>query len=184
VQVPDNFPNLMVVLETERLILRWFRQDDLDAYAEMCADPEVMRYLLVGRTFSRHESWEHMATILGHWHLRGYGLWAVEHRDSGSLIGRIGFLNPEGWPGFELAWTLRRADWGKGYASEGARAALAHGFLELNQQRIISLIHPENRRSIRLAERLGESHLDSIEFRGKRVLVYGISREEWSPAET
>lgn len=171
----------MVVLETERLILRPFSESDLDAYAEMCAHPEVMRYLLVGRTFSRDESWEHMATILGHWHLRGYGLWAVEHRQSGLLVGRIGFLNPEGWPGFELAWTLGRPYWGNGYATEGARAALAYGFLKLNQERIISLIHPENKPSIRLAERLGESLRNSIEFRGKRVLVYGIDRNTWKP---
>jgi RimJ/RimL family protein N-acetyltransferase len=145
----------------------------------MCADPEVMRYLLVGRTFSREESWEHMAAILGHWHLRGYGLWAVEHREEGELIGRIGFLCPEGWPGFELAWTLARPYWGSGYATEGARAALAHGFLQLNRERIISLIHPENKRSIKLAERLGESLRDTIEIRGKRVLLYAIDRSDW-----
>jgi len=169
----------MEVLETERLILRLFRESDLDAYAEMCADPEVMRYLLVGRTFSRDESWEHMATILGHWQLKGYGLWAVEHRESGLLVGRIGFLNPEGWPGFELAWTLARPFWGKGYATEGARAAMSYGFLTLKRDRIDSMIHPENVRSIRLAEKLGESLKGSIEFRGKRVLIYGIDRRDW-----
>jgi len=169
----------MEVLETERLVLRPFREEDLDAYATMCADPEVMRYLLIGRTFSRAESWEHMATILGHWQLRGYGLWAVEHRQSGNLVGRIGFINPEGWPGFELAWTLARPYWGNGYATEGARAALTYGFEELNRTDIISLINPANGPSIRLAERIGESLQDSIEFRGKQVLVYGISRYEW-----
>ena len=170
----------MEVLETERLVLRSFCESDLDTYAEMCADPEVMRYLLVGRTFSRDESWQHMAAILGHWHLRGYGLWAVELRQSGVLIGRIGFLNPEGWPGFELGWTLARPYWGKGYATEGARAALSYGFLKLGRERIISLIHPENRPSIRVAERLGESLKDSIEFRNQRVLVYGIDRNDWT----
>lgn len=169
----------MVELETERLLLRPFREEDLDAYAEMCADPEVMRYLLVGRTFSREESWEHMATILGHWQLRGYGLWAVEHRSKRTLVGRIGFLNPEGWPGFELAWTLARPYWGKGYATEGARAAMAHGFLKLHQEEIISLIHPENKRSIRLAERLGERLTGSVKCRGKEVLRYRIARTEW-----
>jgi RimJ/RimL family protein N-acetyltransferase len=169
----------VVVLETERLLLRPFSESDLDAYAEMCADPEVMRYLLLGRTFSREESWEHLAAILGHWQLRGYGLWAVEHRESGDLVGRIGFLNPEGWPGFELAWTLARPYWGNGYATEGARAAMAHGFLKLKRQRIISLIHPENERSIRLAKRLGESLRGSIEFRGKRVHLFAIDRRDW-----
>ncbi len=172
----------MELLETKRLILRHFCEEDLDTYAEMCADPEVMRYLLVGRTFSRAESWEHMATILGHWHLRGYGLWAVEHRQTGELVGRIGFLNPEGWPDFEIAWTLARPYWGNGYATEGAQAALSYGFIKLNRDRIISLIHPENQRSIKLAERLGEKLEKAIEFRGKQVLVYAIGRDDWTLA--
>jgi len=98
----------MVTLHTELLILRMFRDEDSEAYAAMCADPEVMRYLGEGRTLTRGEAWRQMAMILGHWRLRGYGLWAVEERATGALLGRIGFFNPEGWPGFELGWMLRR----------------------------------------------------------------------------
>jgi RimJ/RimL family protein N-acetyltransferase len=177
VSMPDE-----VILETERLRLRMFRADDFDAYAEICADPEVMRYLGAGKPLSRPESWRHMAFIVGHWALTGYGHWAVEPRSGGPIIGRLGFFNPEGWPGFEIGWTLGRPYWGKGYATEGARAAMEHAFTTLGRDRVISVIHPENRASIRVAERLGqtfegETTIFGVDF---PVLVYGIDRARWT----
>jgi RimJ/RimL family protein N-acetyltransferase len=164
-----------VRLETERLILRMFREDDFESYAKFCADPEVMRYI-GGQPYTRLEAWRHMAYLVGHWHLRGYGHWAVEEKASGDFIGRIGFLNPQGWPGFEIGWTLGRQYWGKGYAIEGARRALSYAFTELDREHVISLIHPENRASIRVAERLGEKPEGSAEVLGIGVIVYGIDR--------
>ena len=117
-------------LETERLILRMFRDSDFDAYAEMCGDTEVMKYL-GGPTMTRSEAWRSMAMVVGHWQLRGFGLWAVEERRAGCLVGRVGCWRPEGWPGLEIAWTLRRAFWGQGYATEAARAALDVAFSQL-----------------------------------------------------
>ena len=155
--------------------MRMWREDDSEAYAELCADPEVMRFL-GGKTFDRTEAWRHLAMMIGHWQLRGYGLWAVEEKASGRLAGRIGFLNPAGWPGFELGWTLKREFWGKGYASEGARQALEYAFSELDQPHVISLIHAENRASIRVAERLGETFEGTAKVFGIDVLVYGIDR--------
>jgi RimJ/RimL family protein N-acetyltransferase len=166
----------MVRLETDRLILRMWREEtDFEPYARMCADTEVMRYL-GGKTFSRPEAWRHMAFFIGHWHLRGYSHWAVEEKASGQMIGRIGFLNPEGWPGFEIGWTLAREQWGKGYATEGARRALEYAFTELDKDHVISLIHPENRGSIRVAERLGERVEGKAQIMGIDVLVYGMDR--------
>ena len=172
----------MISLETERLILRMFREDDLDAYAAMCADPDVMRYLGDGKALTRSEAWRQMALILGHWRLRGFGLWAVEERATGALLGRIGFFQPEGWPGFELGWMLRRASWGRGYATEGARRALAHAFTVMNRDHLISLIRPANRASVRAAERLGQSLESRTDLYGQEVLVYGIGRAAWRPA--
>jgi RimJ/RimL family protein N-acetyltransferase len=163
-------------LPTERLILRPFRDDDLDAYAEICADPEVMRYLGEGQPLSRAEAWRQMAFIVGHWQLKGFGLWAVEEQASGALIGRAGLLQPEGWPGFELGWTLGQQWWGKGYATEAARAGLRYAFQELDRNHVISLIRPENHPSIRVAERLGERLEGEVEFFGGRALIYGIER--------
>jgi RimJ/RimL family protein N-acetyltransferase len=169
----------MITLETDRLTLRMLHESDLDAYAEMCADPEVMRYIGDGQPLARPMAWRNLATMVGHWSLRGYGLWAAEERSSGLLVGRIGFWNPEGWPGFELGWMLRRSYWGRGYATEGARTALQFAFTQLEQPQVLSLIHPDNFASIRVAQRLGERLLGPTEVIGKPVWVYRITREEW-----
>jgi RimJ/RimL family protein N-acetyltransferase len=171
----------MTTLETTRLLLRQFRESDLDQYAAICSDAEVMRYL-GGKPHSRAETWRTMAMVLGHWQLRGYGMWAAEERSSGLLVGRVGFNHHEGWPGFEIGWTLGRPYWGKGYATEGARSALKYAFTDLGQKHVISLIHPENTASIRVAERLGERLERIVEHFGMTVGVYGISRKRWSSA--
>ncbi len=154
-----------------------FRDSDTDAYAEMLADPEVMRFL--GNPVSRMEAWRNMAMIVGHWHLRGYGMWAVEERASGELVGRVGCWRPEGWPGVEVGWTLRRAYWGRGYATEAASASLEYAFEKLDQSRVISLIAPENIASIRVAERLGEKPGEDWNLFGKKLVIHGIERETW-----
>lgn len=168
----------MVTLQSERLILRPFAESDLDEYTVMCSDPEVMRFL-GGKTWNRMEAWRHIATILGHWQLRGYGVWAVERRDTQELVGRIGFICPEGWPGFELGWTLTRSAWGNGYATEAARRALQWAFMELDRDHVISLIHPENKPSLAVAKRLGERLEGETEILGQQVEVWGIHRADW-----
>lgn len=170
---------LIPQLQTQRLILRAFTESDLDAYAEMCSNPEVMRYIGTGKTLSRSESWRSMAMMLGHWKLRGYGMWAVQECLNGEMIGRIGCWQPLGWTGFEIGWTLRQAYWGRGLATEGARAAMEYAFKELQRSRIISLIRPDNQASRRLAEKLGEKIEGTVEVLGSEALIYGISREDW-----
>ena len=164
-------------METERLVLRMFRESDTDAYAEMVADPEVMRFL--GKPMSRPEAWRNMAMVLGHWHLRGFGFWAVEEKESGELVGRVGCWQPEGWPGLEVGWALRRRFWGRGYATEAARASLEYAFTKLDQTRVISLIAPENVNSIRVAERLGEKPVGEWEVFGTKVIIHAVGREEF-----
>ena len=165
-----------IQLETDRLLLRMWREEtDFETYAEMCADEDIMRYL-GGKTFSRLEAWRHMAFHIGHWYMRGYGHWAVEEKATGKFIGRIGFLNPQGWPAFEIGWTLDKHYWGKGYATEGGRRALDYAFYDLDKPRVISLIHPENKGSIAVAERLGEKVESKTEILGMEVLIYGIDR--------
>lgn len=164
------------VLETDRLTLRMWREQDFEQYAAMCADPEIMRYLGGGEPLNRFDAWRHMAFLIGHWDLLGYGHWAVEEKASGAFAGRVGFLNPAGWPGFEIGWTLGRNFWGKGYATEAARRALEFAFEELDKSHVISLIHPDNEASIRVAERLGEKLEGNTELLGHNVLIYGIDR--------
>jgi RimJ/RimL family protein N-acetyltransferase len=164
-----------VQLETDRLIMRMWRDEDFEAYARMTGDAEVMKYL-GGKPMDRAEAWHHMAFLVGHWELRGYGHWVVEEKATGEFVGRIGFMNPEGWPAFEIGWTLAREFWGRGYASEGARRALAYAFDELDKAHVISLIDPRNTNSIKVAERLGEKEEGKVELFGREVLIYGIDR--------
>ena len=171
----------MPTLETKRLTLRMLGESDFEAYAEMVADLDVMRFIGDGKTLSRPFAWRSLASMVGHWHLRGYGPWAVEERSTGQLAGRIGFWNPDGWPGFELGWILRRQFWGRGYATEGARAALDFAFTRTEQPAVISLIYPENAPSIRVAERLGERFAGRIELMGRSANVYRVTRAQWVP---
>lgn len=167
------------IIKTERLILREFRESDLDAYYQMCSDQEVMRYIGTGKVLSRAESWRSMASVIGHWYFRGYGLWAVEEQKSGEMIGRIGCWKPEGWIGLEVGWSLRRDFWGYGFATEAGKASMDFAFTKLQQSHVISLIRPDNKASIKVAEKLGEKLEGEIEVLGTKAVIYGISKEDW-----
>lgn len=162
---------LIPAVETERLLLRGLRDEDLDAIAAMCADPEVMDW--VGGTLDRAEAWRHMASLSGHWTLRGFGQWALEPRAGGGLAGYAGLWYPEGWPAIEVGWTLARPFWGRGLATEAGRAALAYAREELGLETIVSLIHPDNARSQRVAQRLGLRPTERrFDHRAHRLVVW------------
>jgi RimJ/RimL family protein N-acetyltransferase len=161
-----------VSLTTPRLRLRQFVEADLDALAAIYADAETMQYLGAGATFTRPETWRAIASMLGHWLLRGYGMWAVEERASGSMVGRVGFIDPEGWPGFELGWVIARSHWGRGYAPEAAAVALRYAREMLGKARVISLIRPANAASIRVAEKIGQRRDGAVELFEQEAWVY------------
>jgi RimJ/RimL family protein N-acetyltransferase len=161
-------------LSTERLVLRGWRDADIDAWAVICADAEAMRHLGHAGALSREEAWEEMAYLAGHWVLRGHGHWALEESGTGELVGRAGLLEPEGWPGLELGWTVARPRWGRGYAGEGARAAMGWAADRLGATHLISLIADDNRRSQRVAEKLGMEPEGRATVRGTDLRVYGI----------
>jgi RimJ/RimL family protein N-acetyltransferase len=167
------------ILETERLLLRGLQMDDLDEYAAMYADSEVMRHLENGVPLDRAAAWRSMAVHLGHWQLRGYGQWALVERSSQALVGRAGLWQPEGWPGLEIGWLLARPQWGRGFATEAARGALSYAFDVVGAERVISLIRPDNTPSIRVAERLGERRERTIELHGGAAHVYAIERHDY-----
>jgi len=158
-----------------------FRESDLDAYAEMCGDPDVMRFIGDGRPLTRVEAWRHMALVVGHWQLRGFGLWAVQERETGLVAGRVGCWQPEGWPGLEIGWMLRRSFWGRGFATEAALAALEYAFGRLGQERVISLIDPDNGPSIAVALRLGMHMQEYTQVMGHPVVMYGVDRRRGVP---
>jgi RimJ/RimL family protein N-acetyltransferase len=142
-------------LETERLRLRGFSEADLDAWAAICADPEVMRWIGEPAGMSRERAWRDMAYMLGHWELRGFGQWAIVERDRGALVGRTGLIRPEGWPGVEVGWVIARERWGRGYAPEAAAAAVDWGRAAFGLDHVISLIEDHNGASQRVAAKLG-----------------------------
>lgn len=168
-----------VYLETERLILRSFRDGDLDEYAAIFGDPDVMRFL-GGKPMSRQDAWRNMAMIMGHWHFRGFGFFAVEEKASGRLVGRVGHWQPEGWPGFEIGWAIGPDFWGRGYAREAALFCRDYAFEVMGREAIISSIHPDNVNSIRLAERIGETYWRDDQVMEIPVRLYRLTRETWS----
>lgn len=170
------------IIETERLILRGWREADIEPFAAMMAQPEVAQF--IGGVLSPSDAWRTMATFIGHWHLRGHGFWVVERKSDGAFLGRIGLWRPEGWPGLEVGWALERAYWGQGIATEAAKASLDYGFRHYSVTKVISTIHADNRPSQRVAERLGETRSGVVELAifGRRypVDVWEIDRERWN----
>jgi len=152
-------------LRTERLILRAFRAADIDAWAAMEADPEVRRYR-GNNPRDRAQAWAVMESSLGQWALRGYGLFAVERVADACFVGFTGVLHPVDWPEPELSYSLARAAWGYGLATEAAAAAREWAFGRPGFARLASFILPENTRSLRVAQKLGATRDGTATLRG------------------
>ena len=144
-------------LPTTRLRLRCWREADRCAFAAMNADPLVARYL--PSTLSQPESDASFDRIQAHFVRHGFGLWAVEVLDGNALIGFVGLARPSFearfTPCVEVSWRLMSAAWGRGYATEAARAALQAGFDDLHLREIVSFTVPSNLPSRRVMEKLG-----------------------------
>ena len=160
-------------LRTERLLMRGWRDEDLEAWARICAEPEVMRSIGREGALSPGDAWREMAVLAGHWALKGYGHWALEELESGALVGRAGLLQPPEWPALEVGWMVDRKRWGEGLAGEAGRAAVDWARSELGTAHIISLIAPQNLRSQRVAEKLGERREGRAEVRGHELEIWG-----------
>ena len=171
----------MPVLETPRLLLRPLEERDLDAYSAIMADPEVVQFLGTA-PMTREQAWRHMALMLGHDRLRGWSNNAVVDRASDRLLGRCGLWQPEGWPGLEVGWVLGRDVWGRGFATEAASAWRDWAFANLDIDELVSVIHRDNDRSMRVAERIGHHYLRDLEVMGHPCVLYGQRREDASRA--
>lgn len=141
-------------LETERLIMRAFCEDDI-TFEKAFLATEDSRF--VGGPMPPHRAWRSIAMVTGHWALRGFGLWALEDKETGQYVGRVGLWYPDGWIGREIGWTLMPHAWGKGLATEAAMASRAHAYDVLGWDTAISCIAPENTASKAVARRLGAS---------------------------
>ncbi|MDP7649944.1 MAG: GNAT family N-acetyltransferase [Candidatus Thalassarchaeaceae archaeon] len=165
-------------LETDRLILRPFRDDDLADQFAMMDSPEVRAALRIPDGAGLPEAFNAMASVLGQWELRGTGHWALEEKDSGQFVGSAGLNRPErhNWPGVEVGWRLHPESWGRGYATEAGAAAVRYGFEELGEERLFSCIVPDNHRSQAVARRLGFELIEErvISFFPEDPEVHGI----------
>jgi len=171
----------MTTLETERLLLRQWRESDLDGFAAMMAEPEVARFLTSDRRpLDRISAWRAMAVFAGHWALKGYGLFVCEEKATGAYVGRVGPWRPEGWYGFEIGWGLSRRAWGKGYATEAALASARWAFETFDLPEIVSVIHVDNKASQRVAQRLGMAPGPTLLHAGMPHSVWRVSRAKFA----
>jgi RimJ/RimL family protein N-acetyltransferase len=157
-------------LSTERLRMRALREDDFQALKQFWGDPETARF--VGGVCNEEDAWRRLAAMVGHWSLRGYGIWALEDRQSATFLGYSGLWNPHGWPEPEISWGLLKAHQGKGYITEAALRARDYAYQDLGWTTLISCIALENLPSIRVAERLGARFERETINRGWAVGVY------------
>ncbi|MEV0402115.1 GNAT family N-acetyltransferase [Actinoallomurus sp. NPDC050550] len=163
----------MTVLETDRLMMRPLTGEDFADYAAMLADPQVSGGLAESVGTSPADAWRSLAMFIGHREIRGYSHWALVEKATGRFVGRAGPWQPHGFPGLGVGWCLAREHWGKGYATEAARASVSYCLNELGAHEVISVILPGNSRSISVAERIGHRHLRDIQYRGQTVHLYG-----------
>jgi RimJ/RimL family protein N-acetyltransferase len=183
-------------LETPRLVLRSFEQDDVEAWARIMRDPEVMRYLGDGARyrvkraaagvlarFSDIEARGAVSNLMEHWGKYGFGEWAVEERETGSLIGKVGLIYQADWDAeptrIEIGWSLAPDAWGKGYATEGARRALSYAFDDLGIDRVISICRVDHHRSEKVMRRLNMSLQGTTRWKGGESLWYAADRATW-----
>ncbi len=168
-------------LETDRLVLRLPRREDFDAYAELMGDEEAARF--IGGQLDRASAWRKFLQMPGAWMVQGFAMFAVVEKASGSWIGQAGPWQPEGWPGTEVGWSFLRSSWGRGFATEAATATIDWAFDQLGWTDVIHTIHPDNRPSQALAQRLGSTLRGSGRlpppYEHLPVEVWGQSRAQW-----
>jgi RimJ/RimL family protein N-acetyltransferase len=157
-------------LETERLILREWRDSDIGNYAKFQMDKAAARFVRPCETVG--EAWRAMTYMAGHWLLRGYGNWSLERKDTGEHIGRCGHYFPMEWPEPEIGWCIYTEHQQQGFASEAAVAALFHAYQKLDWKTAISLIAAENKASLAMAKKLGATFETDFEYNGTFCAVY------------
>jgi ribosomal-protein-alanine N-acetyltransferase len=151
-----------------------FRPSDLDALSSITGDAEVMKYLGTSGARSREKTKNTIDAILRHWDEHGFGIWALDHRMDGRLIGWCGLQMLEKTPEVEVAYLLAKAYWNQGLATEAARASIEYGLDELRLDRIVAIARPENIGSYRVMEKVGMKYEKDAHFYNVDVVYYAI----------
>ncbi|HWP55311.1 MAG TPA: GNAT family N-acetyltransferase [Pyrinomonadaceae bacterium] len=165
------------VIETERLRLRMLRDSDLDDLAALFADPDVMRYVGSGQPIERSEAQKALTSIAAHWNRHGFGRWAVEDKNTREFIGYGGLRSLFGTP--EVVYHFARQHWGKGLATEVARASLNFGFNVKGFDRIVAIAKPANTASIHVMEKIGMHFERQTSYYDIEVVEYAINSQEF-----
>jgi RimJ/RimL family protein N-acetyltransferase len=162
-------------IETARLLVRPFEPDDVDSMAKIYGDPDVMRHVSIG-VLDRERTTALLEDYRRAQERHGFSSWAVTEKESGTVVGDVGFgrYAPTGEP--ELGYTLAAEFWGRGYALEAARACVAAAFVHLSYPRLVAKVQPDNERSLRLAERLGMRTVETIAVDGQPHLLLALER--------
>jgi RimJ/RimL family protein N-acetyltransferase len=172
-------------VETERLVMVPWSDAHLADFARICTDPRVVEFITGGESLSAQDVDEIHQRTLGLWRDHGYGPWAAFEKGSGHWVGRIGLNLLADWPGpdkWEIGYELDPDFWGRGLATEGARAGVRYGFEIAGLDRIISVTVPENCASWRVMEKCGLTRQGELEWRETTVVWYAIDRAAYSGA--
>jgi [ribosomal protein S5]-alanine N-acetyltransferase len=166
---------ITIKVETPRIILGLFDRNDLDALAPILADPQVMRFSLSGPK-TKEQTQSTIERILLSYEKQGWGLYSIFHKFDQKLIGYCGFFSQQidEQPEIEIGYRLAPAYWGKGFGTEAAKATRDYAFNQLGLTRLISIIEPENDRSIRVAEKIGMRYEKDSSFGNLPVKIYAM----------
>ena len=167
-------------IETARLVLRRVTVDDIEELVRIHADPEITRFM---GAWDRERALDWLDQVDHNWQAHGYGRVAITDRASGRVLGRTGLMYLPQFSETELGWTLRRDEWGHGYATEAAQACADWAFRDFELPYLTSLIEPGNERSIRVASRLGMTRLRDDVFADRPMIVHAVTRHSWLTPE-
>lgn len=167
-------------IETARLRMRPLRLDDLDAIHGIWVDPGVRKYLWDDEVIPRGTAESVLVQSTERFESRGFGIWAMIHRERGALIGFCGFWQFDGEHGFEILYGLARPYWGMGLATEAARAAIRYGF-EAGLDRVVASADTENAASLRVMQKAGMGYEKRVLRGGRDQTYYALSREAYEP---
>jgi ribosomal-protein-alanine N-acetyltransferase len=164
----------LTLLQTERLLLRPFREDDLDELSALNADAEVTRFLTGGRPRSREETAGKLRQGLEDWRLHGFGMFTLIDKADGRFVGLCGIGHPHALADAELSYSLAKRCWGRGLATEAAAAVLRYGFEVVGLPRVVCVAVAENVASQRVMAKAGMTLQGPYEFDGLQAVLYAM----------